>query len=111
VRFPPVRYCQISSVIAETALYSRFGRGMGKGEKEEAYVKEKYVDEAYVKQVLNLILPANQNNSPGQPKRPLPCSHSCSLQLLYTVGGNQARSDARSEFKNLEPSLIRRCQA
>ena len=30
VRFPPVRYCQISSAIAETALYSRFGRGIGK---------------------------------------------------------------------------------
>jgi hypothetical protein len=30
--------------------------------------------------------------------------HMRSLQLLYTVGGNQARSDARSEFKILERS-------
>ena len=28
-----------------------------------------------------------------------------SLQLLCTVGGNQARLDARTEFENLEPSL------
>ena len=28
-----------------------------------------------------------------------------SLQLLYTVSGNQARLDARTEFENLEPSL------
>jgi len=31
--------------------------------------------------------------------------HTASLQLLCTVGGNQARLDARTEFKNLEPSL------
>ena len=31
--------------------------------------------------------------------------HTASLQLLCTVGGNQARSDARSEFKILEHSL------
>ena len=30
IRFPPVRYCQISSAIAETALYSCFGGGIGK---------------------------------------------------------------------------------
>src|ERR1700733_6897021 len=30
VRFPPERYCQISSAIAETSLYSRFGGGIGK---------------------------------------------------------------------------------
>ena len=92
VRFPPLRYRQISSAIAETTLYLRFGRGMGKREKEEAYVK----------QVLNLILPANQNNSPGQPK------WSYSLQLLCIVGGNRARSDARSEFEILEPELYLR---
>jgi hypothetical protein len=39
---------QISLVIAETALYSRFGGGIGKREKEEAYVKG-----ACVKQVLS----------------------------------------------------------
>ena len=31
-------------------------------------------------------------------KAVLACSHRRSLQLLYTVGGNQARLDARSEF-------------
>jgi len=35
----------------------------------------------------------------------LACSHSHSLQLLYTVGGNQARLDARTEFEILEASL------
>src|SRR6266576_2319837 len=43
---------------------------------------------------------ANQNNSPGQPKSP--CVHS--LQLLYTAGGNQAKSDPRTKFEILEPS-------
>ena len=35
----------------------------------------------------------------------LACSHRRSLQLLSTVGGNQARSDARSEFEILEPKV------
>ena len=35
----------------------------------------------------------------------LAAKHTASLQLLYTVGGNQARSDARTECKILEPSL------
>ena len=35
----------------------------------------------------------------------LAVKHTASLQLLCTVGGNQARSDARSEFKILEHSL------
>jgi hypothetical protein len=34
----------------------------------------------------------------------LAAKHTASLQLLCTVGGNQARSDAHSEFKILEPS-------
>ena len=34
----------------------------------------------------------------------LAAKHTASLQLLCTVGGNQARSDARSEFEILEPS-------
>ena len=34
----------------------------------------------------------------------LACSHSHSLQLPCTVGGNQARSDARSEFEIFERS-------
>jgi len=38
-------------------------------------------------------------------KTALARSHSRSLQLLCTVGGNQARLDARTEFKILEPSL------
>ena len=34
----------------------------------------------------------------------LKAKHTASLQLLCTIGGNQARSDARSEFKILERS-------
>ena len=34
----------------------------------------------------------------------LACRHMRSLQLLCTAGGNQARSDARSEFEILERS-------
>jgi hypothetical protein len=34
----------------------------------------------------------------------LAAKHTASLQLLCTVGGNQARLDARTEFKNLERS-------
>jgi hypothetical protein len=33
-------------------------------------------------------------------KKVLACSHSRSLQLLCTVGGNQAKLDARSEFES-----------
>ena len=35
----------------------------------------------------------------------LAAKHTASLQLLCTVGGNQARLDVRTEFKILEPSL------
>jgi hypothetical protein len=35
----------------------------------------------------------------------LAAKHTASLQLLCTVGGNQARSDARTECKILELSL------
>jgi hypothetical protein len=35
----------------------------------------------------------------------LACRHIRSLQLLYTVGGDQARSDARSEFEISQRSL------
>jgi hypothetical protein len=53
----------------ETALYLRFSGGMGQREKEEAYIEE-----AYVRQVLqvlscfNLTPLANQDNSPSQPE-------------------------------------------
>jgi hypothetical protein len=54
----------------ETALYLRFGGGMGQREKEEAYIEE-----AYVRQVLQVLscfnstpLATQQNNSPVQPK-------------------------------------------
>ena len=41
-------------------------------EKEEAYVEEVYVEETYVEEAyVNLILPANQGDSPGQPERSL----------------------------------------
>ena len=52
-----------------------------------------------------------QLSSPGQPRRfsmatrkALARSHSRSLQLLCTVGGSQARLDARTEFEILERS-------
>jgi hypothetical protein len=40
----------------------------------------------------------------GARKISLAAKHTASLQLLCTVGGNQARLDARTEFKNFEPS-------
>ena len=33
-------------------------------------------------------------------KKVLACSHSRSLQLLRTAGGNQAKFDARNEFES-----------
>ena len=39
----------------------------------------------------------------------LAAKHMASLQLLYTVGGNQARLDARTEFEILERSLKSWC--
>ena len=38
-------------------------------------------------------------------KKVLACSHRRSLQLLYTVGGNQARLDVRTEFEISQRSL------
>jgi len=79
---------------AETALYSRFGghnRGVVKGGRGSVRL---------------------QFDSPGQPRRfsratkkALACSHSRSLQLLCTVGGNQATSDVRTEFEISQRSL------
>jgi hypothetical protein len=53
-----------------------------------------------------------QYDSPGQPtrfsgatKKVLACSHGRSLRLLCTVGGDQARLDACTEYKILERSL------
>ena len=41
-KFPPVRYCQISSAIAETALYSRSGRGISKrGRKRKRMLRKR----------------------------------------------------------------------
>jgi hypothetical protein len=61
--------------------------------RQKREIEEAYVEEAYVRPVLSCfdILLANQ----GATKKALACSHSRSLQLLCTVGGNQARSDAR----------------
>ena len=61
-----VIFVEYREVPTRTILPNFIGnyRDMDKREKEEAYVKE-----AYVRQVLscfNLILLANQNNSPGQ---------------------------------------------
>jgi hypothetical protein len=89
------RYYQISSAIAETALYLRFGRGISKREKEEAYVKEACVEEAHFRQALScfdLILLANQNNSPGQPKESLRVATAVRYNY-YVQGGNMNGSD------------------
>jgi len=150
-------------------LYSRFGGGIGKREKEEAYVEEAYVEEAYVANGCGctqgpfwlpwrIALVGQENQiedvrflfSPltmpplWPPKREyntvsaerlmklgnivwvetsryltkittlrrkaarstvLAAKHTASLQLLCTAGGNQARLDARTEFKISERSL------
>ena len=102
MRFPPVRYYQISSAIAETALYSRFGGGIGK-KRERGSVCRGSVRQAS-SELLRYDSPSQPRRFPMATKKALARSHSRSLQLLYIVGGNQARSDARSEFKKLEPS-------
>ena len=71
-------------------MYSRFGGHNG------GVVKRR---RGSVRLLKNLILLANQGDSPGQPKKVFACSHNRSLQLLCTVGGSQARLDARTEFK------------
>ena len=61
-----------------------FGGGIGKREKEEAYIKE-----SYVRQVLSYF------NSIALAT--LACRHMRSLQLLCTVGGNLASSRAEAK--------------
>ena len=98
VRFPPVRYCQTSSATAETAFYSRCSRG-GK-------------EESYIKQVLNcfdLILLANQGDSPGQPKRSLRAATAIRYHYSVQLVAIKARLDARTEFEILERSLKGSC--
>ena len=144
-----VKYREVSTrmILPNFIGYCRdsVAEGRRKREIEEAYVEEAYVEEAYVRQVLSyfdLILLANQGDSPGQPKRTLRVAtavrYNCYIQggnmngsdappastvnkitwsryvtldsLISsplppcTVGGDQARSDARSEFKILERS-------
>ena len=57
IRLPPVRYCQISSAVVETAFW-RPQRRRSQEREEEAYA-------------FNLIILANQGDSPGQPERSL----------------------------------------
>ena len=53
----------------ERALYLRFGGGMGQREKEEAYIEEAYVRQVLqVQSCFNSTPLANQDNSPGQPE-------------------------------------------
>ena len=54
---------------------------------------------------LHFDSPSQLRRFPIATKKVLTRSYSYSLQLLYTVGGNQARLDACSEFKILERSL------
>src|SRR6266568_5321570 len=75
----------------------------------EVQAKERaYVEEAYVRQVLScfdLILLANQNNSPGQPKESLRVATAVRYNYYVQLVAIKARSDARTEFKILEHSL------
>ena len=95
MRFPPIRYCQISStslqrqrcirVLAATAGgIVKGGRGSGR---------------------LQFDSPGQLRQFSRATKKVLACSHSRLLQLLCTAGGNQARLDARTEFKISERSL------
>ena len=71
MRFPPVRYCQISSAIAETALYFAFWRRYGQ-KRERGSIRQASSagsSSAWLrKSCFDLILLADQNNSPGQLK-------------------------------------------
>ena len=67
-----------------------------------------YVEEAHVRQVLScfdLILLANQNNSPGQPKESLRVATAARYNYCVQLVAIKARSGARTEFKILEHSL------
>ena len=88
--------CRDSVVFAFWQTYEQ------KREKEEAYIKEVYVKEAYVRQVLscfNLILLANQNNSPGQPKGSLRIAtairYNYHVQLVATKRGRMRVADLK----------------
>ena len=68
---------------AETALYSRFGGhngGVGRKGKREGVR-------------LQFDSPGQRTRFSRATKKVLACSHSHSLQLLCTAGGNQAKSD------------------
>src|SRR6266571_9153362 len=65
-------------------------------------------EEAYVGQVLScfdLILLANQNNSPGQPKESLHVATAIHYNYYVQLVAIKASLDPRTEFKNLEHSL------
>ena len=83
----------------DSVVFTFWRRHRQKRENEEAYVVRQASSELF------------WFDSPGQPelfsratKIVLACSHRRSLQLLCPVGGNQARLDARTEFKILERS-------
>ncbi len=52
-----------------------------------------------------MILLANQNNSPGQPKESLRVATAVRYNYYVQLVAIKARSDARTEFKILEHSL------
>ena len=81
MRFPPTRYCQISSAIAETALYSRFGGhngGVVKGE------KRKYRSSIWFSWPTKVILPANQGDLQGNQKGPCVQAHAFATITMYS---------------------------
>ena len=81
VRFPPIRYCQISSAIAEIALYSRFGGhngGVVMGE------KRKCTSSIWFSWPTKAILPANQGDLQGNQKGPCVQVHAFATITMYS---------------------------
>ena len=83
----------------DSVVFVFWRRHRQKGGNEEAYVEE-----AYIRQVLScfdLILLANQGNSPGQPKRSLRVATAIRYNYYVRLVATKARLDARTEFEIL----------
>src|SRR6266567_7308668 len=75
----------------DSIVFAFWQRQEQKRQKAEAYIKEAYVRQAL--SCFNLILPANQNDSPGQPKESLRVVTAVRYNY-YVQGGNMNCSDA-----------------
>ena len=90
VRFPPVRYYQISSAIAETTLYSRFGGGMSKRHRKRKRMSGKFwVTSIWFSWPTRITLQGNQNSAATAVR------YNYYVQLVAI----QARLDAHTEFE------------